>query len=314
MGAYSIGFDIGGTNIKVGIMDEDLSIISKNSVTFPHESANAVARLMAAMAAGLIDGIGADASQISTVGVAIPGSIDPAGTTVINAYNIGFHNVSFLEVLKRELPFSPARIQMLNDADAAVQAEHRLGALKGFGNALLLTIGTGLGGGLIINNRLFKGGRGSGVELGHMLVKLGGDMCSCGTRGCAETLCSASWLANRAKELFIKGNQSIRRAAEQELAKADAKALICCAEADDEASLAVWNEFLDNLSGVIASLVNVLDPEAIAIGGGVGNAGGFLIDSLNKLTPPKCFYKSCGSIYMAKMGNDAGIIGSVVIR
>lgn len=313
MGAYSIGFDIGGTNIKAGIMDENLSVVSKNSVSFPHENASAVARLMTAMATGLIDNIGADPAQVSTVGVAIPGSIDPAGATVIDAYNIGFHDVGFLEILKRELPFSPAYIQMLNDADAAVQAEHRLGALKGFSNALLLTIGTGLGGGLIINDRLFKGGRGSGVELGHMLINLGGDMCSCGMRGCAETLCSASWLTERAKELFIKGNRAICRAADQKLANADAKALICCAEANDEDSLAVWNEFLDNLSGVIASLVNILDPEAIAIGGGVGGAGRFLIDSLNELTPPKCFYKSCGSIYMAKMGNDAGIVGSVVI-
>lgn len=128
---------------------------------------------------------GTDFQKIETVGVCIPGSIDAQNGTVVNAYNLGFHNVPFRQIVKETFN-KPAA--MLNDADAAALAEHRLGVLRGTRNSLLVTLGTGFGGGIILNGEIFCGGRGFGVELGHIQMDMHGEKCTCGRRGCIETL------------------------------------------------------------------------------------------------------------------------------
>ena len=162
---YRLGFDIGGTHIACGIInDETFEIVGKDACAFFRgQSAEKTAQCMAELAKNTAARCGTDFQQIETVGVCIPGSIDAQNGTVVNAYNLGFHNVPFRQIVKETFN-KPAA--MLNDADAAALAEHRLGVLRGTRNSLLVTLGTGFGGGIILNGEIFCGGRGFGVELG----------------------------------------------------------------------------------------------------------------------------------------------------
>ncbi len=304
---YRFGVDIGGTNIAFGIIDDEYRIIYKSSVRFPHSSPEGVAGLINELYHASCKNSNIPCSQFECIGLCVPGSIDKHGETVINAYNLDFHQVPLKRMVEEQ---TGIHVQLANDADAATLAEHRFGALKAKTNAILVTIGTGIGGGIILNGKLFHGGKGNGIELGHMVMDIHGEKCTCGRNGCVETLCSASYLNKRAKELCWQcrgamGNYSVD--------SVDGKALIHEAMNGDNACIAVWTEYVNNLSEAFASYINLYDPECIAIGGGISGAGEFLIKPLSRLTAQKCFFKdNPPEILCAKLGNDAGILGSVI--
>ena len=305
---YRIGFDIGGTNIAFGMIDDELNIIRKSSVPFPHTEANEVAKLIASLCNRLCDETGIETTEIELIGICIPGSIDASREKVIDAYNLSFHDVPFKKMVEDE---TGRKVQLMNDADAATLAEYKIGSLRGMHDSMLITIGTGIGGGIILNGKLFPGGHGNGVELGHVQMYVHGELCTCGRRGCIETLCSATWLNRQALSLYENGNRFLNSLARSEI---DGKALIDGAKAGDSECLSVWNQYLDNLSDALASYTNIIDPECIAIGGGVSNAGDFLIKPVEKLTQQKCFFKTNPpKVVRALLGNDAGLIGSVII-
>lgn len=305
---YRIGFDIGGTKIAFGVLDDGFNIIKKSSVPFPHTEAIEVAKTIAYLCRRICDETGIEASDVDLIGICIPGSIDASKEKVINAYNLCFHDVPFKEMVEDG---TGKKVQLMNDADAATLAEYRIGSLKGTDNSMLVTIGTGIGGGIILNGRLFPGGRGNGVELGHVQMDVHGELCTCGRRGCIETLCSATWLNRQALCLYENGNKFLASVPRSEI---DGKALTDGAKAGDDECLRVWNEYMDNLSDALASYANILDPERIAIGGGVSNSGDFLIKSVEKLTRKKCFFKTNPpEVVLASLGNDAGLIGSVIV-
>ena len=160
---YRIGFDIGGTNIAFGMIDDELNIIRKSSVPFPHTEANEVAKLIASLCNRLCDETGIETTEIELIGICIPGSIDASREKVIDAYNLSFHDVPFKKMVENE---TGRKVQLMNDADAATLAEYKIGSLRGMHDSMLITIGTGIGGGIILNGKLFPGGHGNGVELG----------------------------------------------------------------------------------------------------------------------------------------------------
>ena len=162
---------------------------------------------------------------------------------------------------------------------------------------MMITIGTGIGGGLILNGELFRGGRGNGTEPGHMVLRNGGRHCSCGIDGCAETYCSATRLG---KDGAAFG-------------KASAKDVIEAARQGNEEALNLFRQYIDDFGSYIASIINLLDPERIAIGGGVSGAGSFLLDPLREDVERKCFFETCPEIVVASAGNDAGIVGAGLI-
>lgn len=226
--------------------------------------------------------------------------------TVVNAYNLGFHNVPFRQIVKETFN-KPAA--MLNDADAAALAEHRLGVLRGTRNSLLVTLGTGFGGGIILNGEIFCGGRGFGVELGHIQMDMHGEKCTCGRRGCIETLCAASRLTRDALRLAEKKKQAGDKLGET---LHDAGTLIAAARAGDIECTEAWNRYLDDLSNALVSLINILDPEIIAVGGGVSGAGDFLIVPLNERVAKGSFFKKPTPVVKALLGNDAGLAGAAL--
>ena len=289
------GFDIGGTNIAAGMIDENDRLIVKDSRRFPRkEGTDAVISVCEELYRAIMLQSGRSVDDVVGVGVAVPGSVSPQEGIVIDAHNLGFHHTPLAAMLETVLK---KPVCLINDADAATLAEHRIGALAGTRNSMLITIGTGIGGGLIMNGELFRGGRDNGTEPGHMALRNGGRLCTCGMSGCAETYCSATRLGNDGSAF----------------GKTTAREVIDAAKAGNEEALALFKEYIDDFGSYIASIVNLLDPEKIAIGGGVSGAGSFLLDPLRADVARKCFFETCPDIVIASAGNDAGIIGACLI-
>ena len=304
---YQIGVDIGGTSIKIGLVDEQLNILQRTSIPFPMIGGEGVAKLLAETVLSFLKEHGISADELHHVGVVVPGSIDPTGGIILDAHNLGFHDVPFREQLQTQ--FAGLSVFLANDADGAALAELGRGAFAGHKTGVLLTLGTGVGGGVILDGKMFSGGCRRGIELGHMQIVSGGELCTCGVRGCIEAYCSATALIRDAVK-------AAKEHPESALAKTDdmtAKYAIDCAKDGDPTAMAVFEQYVDHLAAACVSVVHLLDPEVIAIGGGVSHAGDFLFEPLRKKTLEKCFFDSHGEIVPAVMGNDAGIIGAAML-
>jgi glucokinase len=289
------GYDIGGTNIAAGILDGNDRLIAKSSLPFPRgKKTEAVIGSCRILYRTLVDAAGVSEADIAGVGAAVPGSVDPNAGVVIDAHNLGFHHTPLKALLEDALG---KPVAVVNDADAATLAERETGALKGTDTSVLITIGTGIGGGLILNGKLFRGGRGNGTEPGHMVLHNGGRKCTCGINGCAESYCSATRLKTDGAAFGYDDARSVIEAAKTGKKEADA----------------LFTQYVDDLGSYLASLVNLLDPERIAIGGGVSGAGEFLLKPLRENVREKCFFETCPEIVTATAGNDAGIIGACLI-
>ena len=310
---YQIGVDIGGTNIKVGLVSDELSLLRSLSVRFPHDGAASVVAAIAEAVDDLLKQEGITRKDLESIGIVVPGSIDQTGALVIDAYNLGFHDVP-LKAMAQEA-FGEVPIYLANDANGAALAELYVGAFRGCKTAVLFTLGTGLGGGIILGGHMFNGGMNQGVELGHMILEHDGEHCTCGNDGCMEAYCAASALARDGKRAAKKHPDSLlaKRAAGDPDA-IDAKLIIDLAKEGDELAKALFDRYIGYLSSACASIYNLLDPEVIAIGGGVCAAGEFLFAPLREQTTEKCFYKTHGRLVPAELGNDAGMIGAAMLH
>ena len=169
---YQIGIDIGGTNIKIGLLDEALELTAEASIPFPHTTAADMAKKIRAAVVSLLEAQSASLSDVASLGAVVPGSIDASGETVLDAHNLDFHKVPLRKLLQEQFPGIP--VYIANDANGAALAELYKGAFTGCKTGVLLTLGTGLGGGIILNGKMFNGGMNHGVELGHAYLVDGG--------------------------------------------------------------------------------------------------------------------------------------------
>ena len=294
----NVGIDIGGTNIKAALVDvsDDPVIAAKTSSS----SANTEVRdsSIAAAIGQLLDEQGMKISEVGSIGLTVPGSLDQSGDVLLHAYNMGYHNVAVRPELAKHFPNTPVR--MINDAKAAALAESKVGALKGCRTAILLTIGTGLGTGIILDGKVFNGGTNRGSEAGHLPFRDGDLPCTCGRRGCLEVYTAATWIANQGRA----------RMGEE---YADAKAVRDAAVSGDPEAKAIMDEYVDDLATAIAGLCNVFDPERIALGGGCSYSGDILYVPLRKLVAERNFYRAEYDIVPARFRNDAGVIGAALL-
>lgn len=313
MGAYSIGFDIGGSHIAGALFDgaDELARLER---PYPKGEPEKAPALIAGMAKALEASLGAGQS-ISYIGIAVPGSLSRDKRRILNAYNLGFEDTPLPELIENELG-GRINVLMANDADAAAWAEYCCGALRGYENCLLITLGTGVGGGVILNGALFTGGMGNGVELGHFIMNMAaGEKCSCGVRGCFESCCSATALIREGvRSLSSAPNGMIAALSHGDSANINAKLVIDCARAGDPAAKAIFTEYAHALGCSIASLINIIDPERIAIGGGVSGAGEFLLKPVREYVKQMSFYNDFASIVKATLGNDAGLVGAALLH
>ena len=309
---YRIGVDIGGTKVAGGVLSAAHELLVYRTSPFPGAdrplaSIGAVAGLIEELLAETGDSI----SGITSIGVAVPGSIDYTNGSVIAAHNLGYHKFPLVKLLQAQFP--GVYIDLENDANAAALAEFYCGSMQGCHTAVLITLGTGVGGGMIINDKLFIGGCHNGCEIGHTILVDGGEACTCGNRGCFEAYCSATAIireGRRAAERYPDCLLAIRTRSGEPI---DAKLVIDCAKEKDPVALGVFEAFVEHLASAVASLINIFDPEVIAIGGGVCKAGDFLFDALNRAVQPKAFFDSFGSIVPAQTGNEAGVIGAALL-
>lgn len=308
-----VGVDIGGSHIAIGVVDDELRILARDTVKFPtgspyRDTVALVAERVERLAAQLQVSMDAFAS----VGLAVPGSISRDNAKVIHAYNLQFHDVPLRDEMQKHVK---APVYLANDANAAALAELWAGAFRGCKTAALLTLGTGVGGGLILGGRMFNGGMNSGVELGHMALQYGGPLCTCGVRGCVEALCTATWLRQQGRKSVVEYPLNlIYTEAGGDMDRVSAKLVIDCAKAGDVIAMDIFRQYVDQLGSAIAGLINLLDLEAVALGGGVSLAGEFLFDPLRENVREKCFFEWLGRLIPAEMGNDAGIIGAALLH
>jgi glucokinase len=302
---HAIGIDIGGTKIAGALVDELGVIVSEERVPTPvaaHEIEDAVVAMITSLGAG---------SDAVAAGVAAAGFIDAAQSTVYYAPNIAWRNEPFREKLEARVDL-PVVIE--NDANAAGWAEFRFGAGRLVSDMVILTIGTGVGGAIVTEDRLFRGGFGAGAELGHLRVVPGGLSCGCGARGCIEQYGSGRALQRMANELADAGGigQALAdvRAQQGVLAGAAISALI---QAGDPGALAALRQLGDWLGQACASLGAVLDPQLFVFGGGVAQAGELLIEPIRKAyleNLPARGYHPEPEFAIAQLVNAAGVVGA----
>lgn len=309
---YQIGIDIGGTNVKIGLLDEALELTAETSVPFPHTTAADLAKKIRAAVLALLEGKNAALCDVGSLGAVVPGSIDASGETVLDAHNLDFHNVPLRKLLQEQFPGIP--VYIANDANGAALAELYKGAFTGCKTGVLLTLGTGLGGGIILNGKMFNGGMNHGVELGHAYLVDGGEPCTCGNHGCMEAYCAASALTREGRRAMQAHPESmLAEKTGSDPAKITPKLVTDCAKAGDPAATAVFDDYIEHLSSACASIYNILDPEVLALGGGLSAAGPFLFDPLQDKVSKKCFYSTRGKLVPAVLGNEAGMIGAALL-
>ena len=309
-----IGVDIGGTNLTAGLVSRGGDILfQKSCPTLPLRGWDAVIQDITNLIRDVSDHV-QDGEEITGIGIGVPGVADKKTGNVINCVNLGWANVPLGKTLEREFN-KPVYID--NDASVAALAEFENGALKGTQNSILVTLGTGIGGGFIINGKLYGGTNNIGSEIGHMVIGEGFYNCNCGKNGCFETFSSATALIKYTRKLMEETNENtaIRECIGHNYDKLDAKTIFNCAKAGDKLALSSVNRFVDYLIIGITNLINLLDPEIIALGGGVSKAGDYLLELINNRIHEKILFKDMpySKIVIAEHGNDAGIIGSAML-
>ncbi|KAB3531322.1 ROK family protein [Alkaliphilus pronyensis] len=307
---YYIGVDLGGTSIKVGLITDKGDIINKVSgPTEVEKGAEGIINSITYLVKKVIEEVNIPIELIKAVGVGIPGVSNNHGL-VYFASNLFWKNIPLGELLEEKLKL---RVFIDNDATVAAVAEFFKGVTRGTNNSIFLTIGTGLGGGLIINKKVYSGSHGIGTEMGHIVIGENFYDCSCGKNGCWETYVSATAMIKYCGKLLKEGNESILNSLiNGDTSSLNAKLIFdCAAKGDEVASLAV-DRMKKYLAIGLGNLINIFDPEIIAIGGGVSGAGSFLLRNLKDEVGKYIYVKGMNvtEIALAKLGNDAGIIGS----
>ncbi len=314
---YTIGVDLGGTNIAIGICDADLKIIDKASIpTGAERDGELIVKDMAMLAKRLIEKNNLTLEDIDYAGIATPGIANAETGIVEYANNLHFLNFPIAELFKKYLPVK--KVLIANDANAAALAEALAGAAKGTKNSVMITLGTGVGGGVIINGKIFDGGVNcAGAELGHIVIEAGGRQCSCGRRGCWEAYSSATGLTNMTKEkmteLKIKGIPSLLFDETEKEGKTSARTAFNAMRGGDVYGSELVKTYIEYLAEGITNIINIFQPEVLSIGGGVCNEKEYLTKPLIEIVEREQYTRTTpkkAKIVTATLGNDAGIIGA----
>ena len=309
---YYAGIDLGGTNIKCGIVDEEGKIIIQESV--PTHSERGFSYVAETMAGLVIKLARANKIDVKAVGVGSPGMIDGERGVVVYSNNLAWQKAPLAAELKNRLQI-PVRIT--NDANAAAYGEYTCGAGKKYKSIVLLTLGTGVGSGIVIDGKLFEGNRGVGAELGHETIRFGGEKCSCGRRGCLEAYASATALIRQTKRAMEKDRQSkLWELCGSDINNVNGKTAFDGLRSGDVTAKKVVNAYIRYLAEGIANIVNAFRPEAILLGGGISREGEILIELLKRKVQNLAFGKFIYSpveLLVAAMGNLAGIVGAALL-
>ncbi|MCB0894762.1 MAG: ROK family glucokinase [Nocardioides sp.] len=306
--SLACGIDVGGTKIAGGVVDEDGRVLEEQRVVSPATDAEAIEEAIAGLVADL-----RSRHDIATVGVGAAGYVDKARAVVLFAPNVAWRNEDLKGELEKrvELP-----VVIENDANAAAWGEFRYGAAHDAEDLLLVTVGTGVGGGLVLDGEVYRGANGVGAEIGHMRVVPNGILCGCGKHGCFEQYASGSALVREARSLALSGAQiaqGMLQRAGGDLNRITGPLITEAAQAGDAGAIQQLAELGRWLGEGIASLAEVLDPEVVVIGGGVSEAGDLLLEPTRVAFAGQLVgrgFRPIPQIRKAQLGNHAGLIGA----
>ena len=313
---YRIGVDLGGTNIVAGIVDENNKIIAKGqrktNVPRPAEDIfdDIALAIQDAMATA-----GITKAEVLSVGVGTPGSVNKAEGIIEFANNLGFDNTPALRLLRERTGISA--IYFDNDANCAALGEAVAGCGKGVKNFVAITLGTGVGSGIIANGKLVTGCNYAAGEMGHTVIVYDGEPCNCGRRGCWEKYSSATALILQTKDAMRKNDHSLMwNLVEGDLSKVSGRTAFEAMRQGDEAATAVVDKYVAYLACGVGNIINIFQPDILCVGGGVGNEKENLLVPLRKVVNTEIYSihaKRQTKICAAELGNDAGIIGAALL-
>ena len=316
---YTIGIDLGGTHIAVGLVDENYNIVKKISApTLAQRGPEEITKDMAVLSAKVCAECGLDlVRDVGKVGIASPGTVNPKTGLIEYANNIKMLNFPVVKLFSEFSGIAEENIAIGNDANLAALGEATSGAAKGAEIAVMITLGTGVGGGVVIDGKLLTGCAFGGAELGHMVIEYDGRPCSCGRRGCFEAYSSATALVALTREKFAETHSPIvAEMCENDPMKIGGKTAFAAMRKGCKASAEVVDYYIKHLACGIANLVNIFQPNVLLIGGGVCNEGDPLLLPLKEEVRHLIYSADKilkTDIRIATLGNDAGIIGAAAL-
>ena len=306
-----IGIDLGGTNIAAGIVDENGNIICKGSVPTLRERGNdAIVADMAKLSLKLVEECGLKPSDIKAVGIGCPGTIDNDRGVVVYSNNIVMKDYPLVAEFKKYLDL-PVNIE--NDANAAAYGEY-IATASDKKSFVLITLGTGVGGGIILDGKLWRGFNGAGAELGHTSIIMGGEPCTCGRRGCFEAYASVTALISQTKRAMEENPDSLMNKIAEERGVVNGRTSFDCARMGDEIAIAVRDKYIEYIAEGVVNIINTIQPEVFVIGGGISREGDTILTPLKKIVEQNDYnkYMPKTEIRIAKIFGDAGIVGAAL--
>ncbi len=310
---YYIGVDLGGTNIAVGLISENGEFIDKTSIpTRKEREGGEVLKDLALSCKNIIEKNNLEIKDIDSIGVGSPGTCDSENVVVRYSNNLNFRDISLREHINKYIDLP---VFLDNDANCAAYGEALYGACANAKHSITITLGTGIGGGVIANGKIIRGKTGAGGELGHSSIMLNGELCTCGRRGCWEAYASATALIRDIKIAAIREPKSqLYAEINGDFDKVDAKFGFDMADKGEPVAKKVVDDYIIYIAEGLTNMVNIFDPEIIAIGGGVANRGEEILVKIREYVNKNTFGGVLNTkIVLAKLGNDAGIIGAAFL-
>ncbi len=311
-----LGVDLGGTTIKIGLVDGDGKLLRSLAIpTALPRPPQAICQDIAEAASQLLEAEHLTWEQVRDLGAGAPGTVDPNRGVVLYATNLDWWDFPLAEELARRLP-RPIPVYVQNDANVAAVGEYLAGSAKGSASVVVLTIGTGMGSGIILDRRMINGHYCGGGEFGHMVIVQGGRRCSCGRKGCLEAYASATGLTNLTRDEMERTPESLMHSIAKKQGEVSARTAFDAMRAGDAAGSRVVDLFLDYLACGIVNIINALQPELICLGGGVSKEGDTLLLPLTEKVSREVYggsHLASTRLQICTLGNDAGMIGAALL-
>ena len=304
-----VGIDLGGTNIAAGVVDENGKILAQDSVPTkairPNEE---YAEDMVMLAKKVIADAGLNISDIKAIGVGAPGSIDSKNGKVYDSENLGMDNFAMAEYIEKGTGLP---VYLENDANAAAYGEYAING-NGAESFIFVTLGTGVGGGIVIDGKIIRGFNGVGAELGHTSIKFDGEQCNCGRVGCWETYASVTALIRQTKKAMEENPDSLMHELAKKEGKVSGRTSFDAAKQGDAAGEMVVDNYAKYVAIGVANMINIFQPNKLVIGGGISKEGDYLLNRIKEYADHYDYNRSQekAKIEMATLYNDAGIIGA----
>ncbi len=311
----AIGVDLGGTNIVVGVVNEQYEIVAKvRCKTCADRPAEDIMQDIAKLCREAVEKAGLSMEDVGSVGIGCPGTCNTQTGIVEYANNLHFHNVPMVARMNEMLGIP---VYINNDANAAALGEAMAGAAKGSNSCVCITLGTGVGGGVIIDGKIYEGCNYAGAELGHTVIRMNGEPCTCGRRGCWEAYASATALVRQTKEA-MKTHPSSRmwQLVNGDLSRVSGLTAFDGMRAGDTVAAAVVDRYIEYLACGVIDVINIFQPDIVCIGGGISHEGETLLVPLREKVVLERYSKFCRQqtqIVAAALGNDAGVIGAACL-